>query len=56
MLAMQYAKVKSNPKQSSCKKSVKKTIVKKICNPRWWPRNSCDGRLMVNISIAIFQV
>jgi len=39
----------SNPKQPSCKKGCgpKKAIVKKCKNPRWWPRNGSDGRLMV---------
>jgi len=24
---------------------------KKLGNPRWWPRNGCDGRLMAKILI-----
>ena len=52
MSALQYTitkKMKSNPKQPSCKKCVapKKTIVKKMWNPRWWPRNGWDGRLIM---------
>jgi len=42
----------SNPKQLSGKKicvAPKKAIVTKMGNPRWWPRNGCDGRLMVKI-------
>ena len=40
----------SNPKQLNCKKksvASKKAMVKKDVNPRWRPRNGCDGRLMV---------
>ena len=38
----------SKPKQSSCKKRVRppKGSGKKYVNPRWWPRNGCDSRLM----------
>ena len=49
----------SNPKQPSCKKSVrpsKRLWWKKMWNPRWRPRNGCDGRLMVKILITIIQV
>jgi len=37
--------VKSNPKQPSCKIvcSPEESHFKKIWNPRWWPRNGCDG-------------
>jgi len=51
--------VKSNPKQPSCKKSCgpKKAIVKKKkWNPRWQPRNGCDGRLMTKFLITTIQV
>ena len=49
----------SNPKQPSCKKSVqpsKRLWWKKMWNPRWRPRNGCDGRLMVKILITTIQV
>ena len=49
----------SNPKQPSCKKSVRpseRLWWKKMWNPRWRPRNGCDGRLMVKILITTIQV
>ena len=49
----------SNPKQPSCKKSVwpsERLWWKKMWNPRWRPRNGCDGRLMVKILITTIQV
>ena len=49
----------SNPKQPSCKKRVrpsKRLWWKKMWNPRWRPRNGCDGRLMVKILITTIQV
>ena len=51
----------SNPKQPSCKiksAALKKAMVKKDVklNPRWWPRNGCDGRLMVKNLITTIQV
>ena len=49
----------SNPKQPRCKKSVrpsKRLWWKKMWNPRWLPRNGCDGRLMVKILITTIQV
>ena len=50
--------MKSNPKQSSCKKCValKKATVKKDVKSRWQPRNGCDGRLMVRILMMAIQV
>ena len=48
-----------NPKQPLCKKSVrpsKRLWWKKMWNPRWRPRNGCDGRLMVKILITTIQV
>ena len=51
--------VKSNPKQPNCKKrsaALKMAMVKKMGNPRWRPRNGCDGRLMVEILITTIQV
>ena len=44
-------KVKSNPKQPSCTKSV----WKKMWNPKWQPRNGCDGRLNIKIFIRQFR-
>ena len=44
--------MKSNPKQPSCKKKQcgpQKGYGEKDVNPRWRPRNGCDGRLMVKI-------
>ena len=52
-------KLRSNPKQPSCKKSVrpsKRLWWKKMWNPRWRPRNGCDGKLMVKILITTIQV
>ena len=51
-------KVKSNPKQPSCKKSVapKNAVVKKMQNPKWWPRNGCNSRLKEKILIMTIQV
>ena len=49
----------SNPKQLSCKKRVwpsERLWWKKMWNPRWRPRNGCDGRLMVKILITTIQV
>ena len=51
----------SNTKQpiASCKKRVwpsKSLWWKKMWNPRWRPRNGCDGRLMVKILITTVQV
>jgi len=46
-------------KHPSCKKkcaALKKAIVKKMWNPRWQPRNGCDGRLIAKIFIMIIQV
>ena len=34
----------------------KMASIKKLWNPRWRPRNGCDGRLMAQILIAIIQV
>jgi len=34
----------------------KKAIVKKMWNPRWQPRNDCDGRLMAKFLITPIQV
>ena len=34
----------------------KKTRMKKMWNPRWRPRNGCDGRLMAKILITTIQV
>jgi len=34
----------------------KKAIVKKMWNPRWRPRNGCDGRLMAKYLIKTIQV
>ena len=51
-------KGKSNPKQPSCRKRVrpsKRLWWKKMWNPRWRPRNGCDGRLMVKILITTNQ-
>ena len=51
--------MKSNPKQPSCKKSVRpseRLWWKKMWNPRWRPRNGCDGRLVVKILITTIQV
>ena len=49
----------SNPKLPNCKKGVwppKGQDEKKMSNPRWRPRNGCDGRLMVKILIMTIQV
>ena len=59
--SMQLQKeVKSNPKQSSCKKiSVRPTkmlLWKKMWNPKWRPRNGCDNRLKAKILIMTIQV
>ena len=45
-------------KQPSCKKvcGPTKAIVKKMWNPRWQPRNGCDGRLIAKILIMTIQV
>jgi len=45
----------SNP---SCKKGAapKRPLWKKMWNPRWQPRNGCDGRLMANFLIMKIQV
>ena len=36
--------------------ALRKAMVKKDVNPRWQPRNGCDGRLMVKILIMTIQV
>ena len=36
--------------------ALRKAMVKKDVNPRWRPRNGCDGRLMVKILITTIQV
>ena len=58
--SMQIQKeVKSNIKQPSCKKSVqppRMLLCKKMWNPKWRPRNDCDGRLNAKILIMIIQV
>ena len=36
--------------------ALRKAMVKKDVNPRWRPRNGCDGRLMVKILIITIQV
>jgi len=51
--------VKSNLKQPSCKKNCvapKRPLLKKMWNPRWRPRNGCDGRLMAKFLITTIQV
>jgi len=57
-LSITTCNITSNPKQPSCKKvcGPKKAIVKKMWNPRWWPRNGCDGRLMTKFLITTIQV
>jgi len=49
----------SNPKNSPAVKKMcaapKKTIVKKMWNPRWQPRNGCDGRLIGKILLTTIQ-
>jgi len=43
--------VKSNPKQPSCKKSMWPPRMQ-LWNPKWQPRNGCDGRLKAKILIT----
>ena len=43
-------------KQPSCRKSVQPPLRKKMWNPKWWPRNGCDGRLIAKILITTIQV
>jgi len=34
----------------------KRPLWKKMWNPRWWPRNGCDGRLMAKFLTKTIQV
>jgi len=34
----------------------RRPLWKKMWNPRWWPRNGCDGRLIAKILIMTIQV
>ena len=46
-------------KQPSCKKSMlppRRPLWKKMWNPRRWPGNGCDGRLIAKILITTLQL
>jgi len=46
-------------KQPCCKKSVwppRRPLRKKMWNPRWRPRNGCDGRLIAKVLIMTIQL
>ena len=47
-------KYTTTKKQPTCKKKgvahAKKTAWKKLWNPRWQPRNGCDGRIMAKFN------
>jgi len=48
--------LKKEPKTAEEVCDPKKLIVKKMWNPRWWPRNGCDGKLMVKFLTTTIQV
>jgi len=46
------------PQEGHCERRPfeRRPLGKKMRNPRWWPRNGCDGRLIEKFLITTIRV